>query len=315
VRLRSALPALLSAALGCGGVPVTTHASVDPSLRLAAVVLAPVRGASPEDTLALGQRLAAVTLDAVAGEALVWAGAEINVLHQERLDWTGTTAVPLLRAANIHPEQAVVVQARVETGQAASQQEVQGSGGSAVGAAAELHWRATVEVLQPSTGQLLVETSAEARADPFAGGGTDAASTQPGAVLERAAGEALARLRGSWTPPRPPHGPLLLTWTVVPAPEGRLSHGLDAEVQRLQLLQTANPGLDEAEAARLSRLPPGVLVREAPLGFRLRAEDLVLSIDSAPANAAALARCRFATAPTVLEVRSADGHLRRVNFP
>jgi hypothetical protein len=209
----------------------------------------------------------------------------------------------------------VVVQARVETGQAASQQEVQGSGGSAVGAAAELRWRATVEVLQPSTGQVLVETSAEARADPFAGGGTDAAATQPGAVLERAASEALARLRGSWTPPRPPHGPLLLTWTVVPAPEGRLAHGLDAEVQRLQLLQTANPGLDEAEAARLSRLPPGVLVREAPLGFRLRAQDLVLSIDSAPANAAALARCRFATAPTVLEVRSPDGHLRRVNFP
>jgi hypothetical protein len=161
----------------------------------------------------------------------------------------------------------------------------------------------------------LVETSAEAHADPFSGGGSDAAATQPGNVLEHAATEALTRLRGSWTAPRTPRGPVLLTWTVVPAPEGLLSHGLDAEVQRLALLQVANPGLDESEAAHLARLPPGVLVREAPLGFRLRPQDLVLSIDSAPANAAALARCRFATSPTALEVRSPDGRLRRVNFP
>ena len=48
---------------------------------------------------------------------------------------------------------------------------------------------------------------------------------------------------------------MLLTWTVVPAPEGQLGHGLDAEVQRLGLLETANPGLDEAEAAKLSCTP------------------------------------------------------------
>jgi hypothetical protein len=302
--------------MGCASAPVTTHADVDPTLKLAALVLMPVRDTTGEDTSALGQRLTAVALEAVAGEALVWAGAEVHVLHPGRRDWTATSAVPLLRAAGIRLEEAVVVEARVDSGQAASQQEVQGkSGASAVGAAAELHWRATVEVLQPSTGQTLVETSAEARADPFSGSGTDAATTQPAAVLERALREALARLHGRWTPPRPPRGPALVTWTVVPAPEGRLVHGLDAEVLRLQLLMTANPGLDEDEAAHLARLPPGVLVRESPLGFRLRAQDLVLSIDGAPANAAALARCRFATTSTALEVRSPDGHLRRVNFP
>ena len=312
---RSALCALAVWALGCGGVPVTTHAEVDPALKVAAVVLEPVRGVGSGDTIALGQRLTAVTLEAVRGEALVWAAAEIQVLHPERRDWSANAAVPLLRAADIRPEQTVVLQARVVSGEASSQQEVQGAAGSAVGAAAELHWRATVEILQPSTGHVLVETSAEAHTDPFSGGGTDAATTQPGAVLERAATEALGRLRGAWTAPRTPRGPVLLTWTVVPAPEGRLAHGLDAEVQRLALLQTANPGLSEDEAARLARLPPGVLVREAPLGFRLRAQDLVLSIDAAPANAAALARCRFATSPTSLEVRGSDGRLRRVNFP
>jgi len=279
------------------------------------VVLEPVRGAGAGDTAALGQRLTAVTLDAVSGEALVWAGVEVQVLHAERRDWTANTAVPLLRTADIRPEQAVVLRARVASGEASSQQEVQGASGSAVGKAAELHWRATVEILQPSTGQLLVETSSEAHADPFSPRGSDAATLQPGSVLEHAATEALARLRGRWTPPRTPRGPVLLTWTVVPAPEGLLLQGLDAEVQRLALLQTANPGLDEPEAAHLARLPPGVLVREAPLGFRLRPGDLVLSIDSALANAAALARCRFATSPTALEVRNPEGRLRRVNFP
>ena len=311
----AALSALGLLALGCGSVPVTTHAEVDPGLKVAAVVLEPVRGVGVGDTSALGQRLLALTLDAVSGEALVWAGAEIQVLHPERQDWSANAAVPLLRAADVRPEQAVVVQARVVSGEASSQQEVQGGAGSAVGAAAELHFRATVEILQPSTGHVLVETSAESHTDAFSSGAADAAATQPGAVLERAATEALGRLRGAWAPPRTPKGPVLLTWTVVPAPEGRLSHGLDAEVQRLALLQTANPGLSEDEAARLARLPPGVLVRESPLGFRLRAEDLVLSIDASPANAAALARCRYATSPTSLEVRGPDGRLRRVNFP
>jgi hypothetical protein len=311
----AALSALALLALGCGSVPVTTHAEVDPGLKVAAVVLEPVRGIGVGETSALGQRLLALTLDAVSGEALVWAGAEIQVLHPERRDWSANAAVPLLRAADVRPEQTVVVQARVVSGEASSQQEVQGAAGSAVGAAAELHFRATVEILQPSTGRVLVETSAQSHTDAFSSGATDAATTQPAVVLERAATEALGRLRGSWAPPRAPKGPVLLTWTVVPAPEGRLSHGLDAEVQRLALLQIANPGLSEEEAARLARLPPGVLVRESPLGFRLRAEDLVLSIDASPANAAALARCRYATSPTSLEVRGPDGRLRRVNFP
>src|SRR5450432_2781904 len=235
VSLRRALLPLLCATIGCTSAPVTTRADVDPNLKLAALVLTPVRDTAGEDTSALGQRLTAVALEAVAGEALVWAGAEVHVLHPGRRDWTATSAVPLLRAAGIRLEEAVVVEAQVDSGQAATQQEVQGkSGGSAVGAAAELHWRAMVEVLQPSTGQTLVETSAEARADPFSRGGTDATTTQPAAVLERALSDALARLRGRWTPPRPPRGPALVTFTVVPTPEGRLAHGLDAEVLRLQ---------------------------------------------------------------------------------
>jgi hypothetical protein len=309
------LAALVTALGGCSGVPVTTHAEVDSTVTLSAVVLCPVRATGGGDTAALGDRVTAVTLQAVAGQALVWAGREVQLLHPERRDWTATSAVPLLRAAGVRPEDAVVLQPRVETAQSSSQQEVRGGGTAAVGAAEELRWRATVEILQPSTGRVLVETSAEARTDPFAGGGTDAAASQPGAVLEHATTEALAQLAGRWTPPRPPRGPVLESWTVVSVDDGHLGRGLDAEVQRLERLQTANPGLDESEAARLARLPPGVLIRRAPLGFRLQPQDLVLSIDAIPANAAALARARFGTSPVALEVRGADGRLRRVKLP
>jgi hypothetical protein len=307
--------ALVSAAAGCASAPVSTHASVDAALRVSAVVLEPVRGAAPDEASALGSRLTAFALEAVAGQALVFSGAEVQLLHPDRHDWTANAAVPLLRAVAVRPEQAVVVQARVEKAEAQSQQEVRGASGSSVGAAAELRWRATVEVFLPSTGALLVETTAEARMDAFARGGVEAASLQPAAVLERAATEAFARLSSSWSPPREAKGPILLTWTAVGVPEGQPAHGLEGEVRRLQLLQTANPGLDEEEAARLARLPAGVLVRASALGFRLRPGDLVLSIDGAPANAAALARCRYATSPTGLEVRSPDARLRRVNFP
>ncbi len=313
--MRAALWALAWGAAGCAAAPVTTQAQLDPSARFQALVLEPVRGAGSDQAAALGQRRTGVALQAVAGQVPVWAPVEVQMLHPDKRDWSASTAVPLLRAAGIQPETTLVLRVRLTSGEASSQQEVQGGATSALGATAELRWRATVEVLQPSTGQTLVETTAEARADPFAGGGTEAASLQPSGVLQHAASEALARLGSSWTPPRPPQGPEVASWTVVPTAEGQLARGLDAELQRLQLLQTANPGLDETEAARLARLPPGVLVREAPYGFRLRAGDEVLSIDSAPANAAALARCRFATLPAALEVRAPDGHLRRVKLP
>jgi hypothetical protein len=136
---RRALGALAAWALGCGSVPLTTASSVDPGLKVAAVVLEPVQGVNAGAVAALGQRLTAVTLEAVSGEALVWAGSEVQVLHPERRDWTATTAVPLLRAADIRPEQTVVLRARVASGEARSQQEVQGASSSAVGTAAELH--------------------------------------------------------------------------------------------------------------------------------------------------------------------------------
>ena len=150
-----ALLMLAAALAGCGGVPVTTHAELDPASKFAAVVLEPIRFTGGGDASALGDRLVAVALQSVNGQALVWAGSEIQTLHADRTDWSATSAVPLLLAATVRPDEAVVLKARLVTGQASSQQEVRGSGSSAVGAAEELRWRATVEIIQPSTGRVL----------------------------------------------------------------------------------------------------------------------------------------------------------------
>jgi len=313
---RSLALGLLAAALpACSSVPVSTHADAQPPAKLAAVVLEPVQVGGSGDVAALGDRLTLVTLAAVDGQALVWAGSEVPVLHPGRTDWTASGAVPVLRAAGVRPEDAVLLRARVETARASSQQEVRGAGSSAVGAAEELRWRATVEVLHPSTGRVLVDATAEARADPFASGGGEEPGAQLAKVLGRAAAEALAQLAGRWSPPREPQGPPLDTWIVLGTAEDRLSRGLDAEVERLGRLRVANPGLDETEAARLARLPPGVLIRQAPPGARLREGELVLTIDRGPARAAALSRARFGTLRVALEVRMPDGHIRRMNFP
>ena len=312
---RSRIAALAAALAGCSSVPVTTRAESDAPDRLAAAVLEPVRATGTGDVGALGDRLTSAALASVEGQALVWGAGEVPVLHPERNDWTAVAAIPLLKVAHLRPEEAVLVRARLETAQASSQQEVRGGGSSAVGAAAELRWRATVEVLHPSSGRILVESTAEARVDPFASGAAADATLQAGAVLERAATEALSHLTGHWSPPRESRGPALETWVVVARPEGRLSPGLDAEVQRLGRLQVANAGMDEAEAARLARLPAGVFIRQAPPGARLREGDLVVTIDGAPAGAASLGRARLSPGSVVLEVRSADGRIRRVNFP
>jgi hypothetical protein len=311
----TALSWLAAALAACSSVPVTTHAGGEPPPKLCAVVLEPVAVGGSGDVAALGDRLTLVTLSAVEGQALVWAGNEVQVLHPGRTDWTASGAVPLLRAAGVRPEDAVLLRARVEIARASSQQEVRGAGSAAVGAAEELRYRATVEVFHPSTGRLLVDSTAEARADPFSRGSGEDPGTELARVLGRAAAEALGQLAGRWSPPREPSGPPLDTWIVLGATEDRLFRGLDAEVERLGRLQVANPGLDETEAARLARLPAGVLVRQAVPGARLREGELVLTIDRAPARAAALARARFGASRVALEVRMPDGHIRRMNFP
>jgi hypothetical protein len=270
-------------------------------------VVEPLRtsgGFTPENANALSARVALRTVTGVSSRALVWGPSEIRVPHPERMDWTATDALSLLKAAGVPPAEVVVVRARLDRNSSQGRQEVSGSSGSAAGASAEWVDRVLVEILQPGTASLVVESSAEARHDPF---GTDPG---PGPLLDQVVADALAGLDPAWARPALPS---LDVWQLLP-PVG--DGGLDAEVLRMVQLRLANPGMSEDDAVLLMRRPSGVYVRQAEVITRLHSGEVVTAIDGAPATPASLDRARQGTRDARLSVQPAAGaSVRQVRWP
>jgi hypothetical protein len=263
-------------------------------------------GISPDDALALSARLGLRTLAAASGRALVWGPAEVHPLHPERSDWTSTDALLAVKAAGVSPAEVLLVRTRLDQGSAEGRQEVAPvHGGLARGTSAEWTYRARVELVHPTTGRTVVESTAEARVDPFR-------SDEPGLgpLLDRVLDDALAGLESSWALPL---RPALETWRLL-APDGD-GTGLDGEVRRLARVRLANPGLGEEEAARLLRRAPGVLIRTAELTSRLHAGDIVTTLDGAPVQLEALERARLRGVDARLEVQATNGTTRRLRWP
>jgi hypothetical protein len=279
------------------------------SLRVSALVVEPLRtsgGVPDEEASALSARLGLRTVASASGRALVWGPREVRTLHPERVDWTANDALASLRVAAIAPGEALFLRTRLERASAEGRQEVvRRQGGEEQGASAEWIYRARVELLHPSTGRVVVESTVEARVDPFR-----AEDPGVGPLLDRVVDDALAGLEGHWAGTL---RPALDAWQLL-APEGP-TIGLEGEVKRLERLRLANPGLGEEEAARLLRRPPGVLVRTSDLPSQLHAGDLVTSLDGAPVGLEALERARLRAVQVRLEVRPAAGGTRRVRWP
>ena len=263
-------------------------------------------GVSDDDLLALSARVGLRAVSAASGRALVWGPTEIHPLHPERSDWTATDALGSIRSAGVAPTEVLLVRARLDRTSAEGRQEVAGRGGGAgVGASAEGIDRVRVELIHPSSGSIVVESSADARVDPFRTDGDG-----PGPLLDRVLDDAVAGLEGKWAhPPRP----AVDAWRLLGPTPG--ATGLEGEVRRLSQLRMANPGLGEDEAARLMRRPPGVFVRMAEITTRLHAGDVVTAIDGTPATPESLDRARQGTRDVRLEVEPASGAVRRVRWP
>jgi hypothetical protein len=200
----------------------------------------------------------------------------------------------------------LVLRARLDQASAEGRQEVAPVRGAVDrGASAETTYRARVELLHPSTGRMVVESTAEARVDPFR-------ADEPGVgpLLDRVVDDALAALETRWSRPLRPQ---LDAWRLLVS-EAEES-GLEGEVKRLARLRLANPGLGEDEAARLLRRPPGVYVRTALVDARLRVGDVVVRVDGATSGLEALERDRVLGKDRRLEVQAADGSTRRVRWP
>jgi hypothetical protein len=279
------------------------------SLRVSALVVEPLRtsgGWPSAESSALSDRLGLRAVASASGRALVWGPGEIQLLHPERADWTANDALTSLKAAAVAPTEVLFLRTQLERASAEGRQEVRGHGSGDQGASAEWIYRARVELLHPSTGRVVVESTAEARVDPFR-----AEDPGVGPLLDRVVDDALAGLEGRWAGPL---HPALDAWRLLaPDPE---SAGLDGEVRRLDRLRLANPGLGEEEAARLLRLPPGVLVRSTDLASQLHAGEVVTMLNGTPAGLEPLERARLRKVQARLEVRAASGGTtRRVRWP
>ena len=306
--MRSLPLAVALTVVGCASGP-TRHVEPVESLRVSALVVEPLRssgGATVEEIAALSARLGLRTVADASGRALVWGPSEIHPLHPERTDWTATDALLLLQASAVPPQEVLLLRARLESASAAGRQEVAPVHGAVdQGASAETTYRARVELLHPSTGRMVVESSAEARVDPFR---VDEPGVGP--LLDRVVDDALAALEPRWSRPvRPP----LDVWRLLGGDSGE--SGLEGEVKRLSRLRLANPGLGEDEAARLLRRPPGVYVRTTLVEARLRGGDVVVQVNGTSAGLEALERLRILGKDARLEVQAAEGSARRVRWP
>jgi len=86
-------------------------------------------------------------------------------------------------------------------------------------------------------------------------------------------------------------------------------------VVRLNRARYANPGIADAEATRLLKLPSGLLVTAAPDDAPVKPGDVIHLIDGRPAVPEALQRLRFAAHPARVTVRRERGPPVEVRLP
>lgn len=311
--------------------PYNVQRSIPPELTAHAVVVYPLgfRWSEPAwRSFELSQRLLDVAL-AEAGDAALFLGPSEFKLYRPQEDnpWRASNVVSRLAALGLRAEQALVLRPWVERRVQSAQRELQDAQGRHLGVSTveETTFLGHVEVLHPTSGNVLVEVTGEAVSNPFAQRSEEDEGADPSPELTRLmvglTREALGALDDTLRPPREPSPPLVEEVALVPwvafeyAQEGRPAlapklatlDALDVEVVRQQRLRFANPELPSEALPRLARLPAGLYVLEASEGGKLAPGELVVSLDGAPALPQTLARVRFSPTPIQARIRLPDG--------
>jgi hypothetical protein len=320
----TALLAALAVA-GCKSGPGSRLAAAE--VPVSAIVMYPFGFRWPEPayrSFELSHRLLALAIDQAGDSVLLLGPPELKVYRPEDNGWASNNAAALLPALRLQPEQAILLRPWAERRIASSRQELFDARGRPVGsgAAQETTYIGHVEVIHPSTQAVLLELAEEARVDPFAPRAEDEADPTPELtrLMLALTGRALEALRGRLQPPGKPRDfgltcafnpQAILTYSEEgrPSLEAILAQAdpLEAEILRVARVRFANPGISDAQASLLSRLPGGLYVRRLPPASPLQAGDLITAIAGEPALPQTLQRARFSEGPVPLRVRRADG--------
>ncbi len=260
--------------------------------------------------------------------------SEFRVMRQnDNGAWVASTALPLLINSGSRADQGIVIRPWAENRKNSSAQEAFDKKGKSTGMATmeETTYFGHVDVIHPSTGQVLVEVSGEVKVDPFSGDAADDSSDPARPLTKLMAAllaEALDAIAGQ-AAVRNVRPELGLTLALTPrvtlgyAEDGRPNTQLvlaaqDAVAQEIFVQDRAKflaPMLPEGELPKLSKLPAGTYVIAAPSTAKLQPGDLVLSIDGVTALPQGLSRLRFSAVPAQVRVRRATGEETEVLLP
>ncbi len=240
--------------------------------------------------------------------------------------------VSLLPAFQLKAEHTVVLRPWAEQRQFTAQKQLLDAKGRAIGITTvqERTYIGHLEVLHPSSKEVLIELSAEVTPDPFAATDEDEADPAPEltALMERLTAAAAAALGDHAQPPSPIQP---LGFSVHWSPKAALSYSeegrpaIEFDLTRMDVVEAelftqarvrfANPGISDGESARLSKLPGGLRVVEANPGSKVGPGDLLMAIDGQPALLPSIGRLRFGALPKPVKVRRDTGEITEILLP
>ena len=248
--------------------------------------------------------------------------------------WVASTALPLLLADAQRPEQGVIIRPWAERQSNTSVHEVTDKKGKSTGTASmeETTYLGHIEVVHPSSGQVLIEVTGEVKVDPFSSDPTAEDEFDPARALTvlmaKLTHEAIDALR-KFSAQRPVAADFELVVALTPRAtlsyleEGKQPVDLDvgkmdaiaAELFVQNRARYLAPFLSDAEVPKVVKLPIGLYVASAPAAAKVQPGDLILQIDGQPALPQRLARLRFSQVPIQVRVRKASGEEVEVLLP
>jgi acetyl esterase/lipase len=245
---------------------------------------------------------------------------EFRIFRMEESNvWAASNALLCVREAAIPPESVLVFRPWVEKRVASSQKEVMVSKGKNAGVehAEETVYVAHLEVIHPSTQEMLIELALEASVDPFAIHTQEGDPTPEATVLlQHLVREALKMVQPhtqrhefqGW----PKHRFVPMNY-LQKSDEAEQSlrmrfasiDGLDVELLKLSRLQFFNSQAQEGDLNGLGRSPGGIWLRQKHSPFD--DGDLIQTINGRPVNMALFHRALRGVGKSKIEGRKRDG--------